>query len=1688
VGILDRLFAVRPARMISRRQSEAMATAQPRVCRFEIMEERRMLNADPLVVGAVYAEEDIGSDSTPDTFEITFAGGAPGTQLTRIVIDGDQVGNFGNVPGLSAGDIIFDPVKDPNTLGSDKAHPFKLIHVKTRDGLIKENATVEATVKNSQLELHLELTNVEVGDVLVFTIDVDEVLWFDPNETDMDRINEGLDPITSGAEFHGTFFRAYFSAPHFQDAEVVSSFVNRYDPSFEQANALLPPDQTLQLPGDDERLNRVRTAGAVGDTMQTPLPVTISGTVFHDRNQDLHRDVDADEHGIPNVKLTLWQQDAQGQYQVVRRDGATVTTVTDSQGDYQFGTEWNLLPGTFQVRQTQPTDYQISVGAIPGSVAGTPTGASTNTNTLSNIQIPLGDTHAVNYDFAEANPAMISGYVYHDRNNDGQRSSSSEEEGVTGVKIQLYDQNDLLVAETTTNGQGYYQFRGLGAGIYRIQQLQPSGWIDGKDSAGTLLTSSGTVSAGVVTQSDLISEIILMSGYEGRNYNFGERLGSLAGTVHADTNGNCVFDPQEQGLAGVTIRLIDENGAERTTTTDDHGRYEFLDLPPGTYSVIQEQPHGYFNGSQKAGTAGGDASQANMISQVTIGTSHVHLEEYNFCEKPGSLSGYVYHDRNDDGIRQPGQGEEAIPNVTLRLLNEQGQVVQGYDGQPLIATTNSDGFYEFTGLAPGVYTIEQLHPEGWIDGRDTAGWIEYGTPQQRVVGEADGNDRIRAIQLVQEASELGALHGVHYNFGERLGSIAGLVYYDANGNCITDPGEEGIADVTMVLVNATGQQWTTTTDEFGRYRFDDLPVGTYQVIQEQPSAYFNGGQVVGTGGGNASGINAITDIVINGNQIRLEQYNFCEALGSLGGYVYHDRNNNGLREPGQGEEPISGVILRLRNEQGELVRDAAGQPRTAVTNSEGFYEFRHVGPGVYTIEQMQPDVWIDGLDTPGLIGEGTPHERSSGQADGNDRLVNIELLQQPTQRGSLHGTHYNFGELRETSLSGRVFADINGNCVFEPDLEFSQPQQGEHGISGVTLTLRDAFGNVVASMQTDSEGRYKFDGLTPGSYTIEQSQPAGYFSQGQKAGNLGGDASQSNRIQGIELQSGDIGLHYDFCEAPPATLTGYVFQDGAPVFSLTGRVPVDLHESRDGQFTPDDTPLAGVVLELRSGIDGRPIMGSALLSGIYGDGPVRAVTDENGYYEFAGLPAGNYAVYQVQPEGFEDHIDTPGTTGGAAWNRHEPAPADILEQLASSPPPQFDAILGIPLQYGQISAQNNFSEVVLITVPNVGPGPLPPVPLNPPDPAYVPLAPLTFPIYVAPPERVDIPIYGAGGDIDFTWHLSVIDGGRPRGQTEQSVSASSESEWVHATMVARNWRMDGLRHGRWTMDISSDDEQRAFEYLFGLPGAIPLTGDFSGSGVSQLAIYYRGEWFIDLNGNGEWDEGDLWCKLGDENDLPVVGDWNGDGKDDIGIFGIMWAGDPKALEREPGLPDAKNPGRDTPKNIPPSPEEATDRLRALRLTEEGEARVDLIDHVFRFGSGGDIPVAGDWNGDGIDTVGIFRGGAWVLDVNGDGRLTAADEQFTFGNEGDIPLVGDFNGDGIDDIGVYRQGTVIIDSNRNREFDATDRVFELAGEGDHPIVGDFNGDGVDEVGLYQELGQDSGESGPRMSRLPGKPST
>ena len=123
-------------------------------------------------------------------------------------------------------------------------------------------------------------------------------------------------------------------------------------------------------------------------------------------------------------------------------------------------------------------------------------------------------------------------------------------------------------------------------------------------------------------------------------------------------------------------------------------------------------------------------------------------------------------------------------------------------------------------------------------------------------------------------------------------------------------------------------------------------------------------------------------------------------------------------------------------------------------------------------------------------------------------------------------------------------------------------------------------------------------------------------------------------------------------------------------------------------------------------------------------------------------------------------------------------------------------------------------------------------------------------------------------------------------------------------------------------------------------------------------------------------------------------------------------------------------------------------------------------------------MAGDWNGDGLATIGVFRAGTWYLDVDGDGKWSRGDIILKFGRQGDQPLVGDWNGDGIDEIGVYRNGVVILDTNGDHKLDEHDTTFKLGEPGDIAVSGDFVGDGKDEVAVYHDMSPD--EKSPQAS--------
>ena len=193
---------------------------------------------------------------------------------------------------------------------------------------------------------------------------------------------------------------------------------------------------------------------------------------------------------------------------------------------------------------------------------------------------------------------------------------------------------------------------------------------------------------------------------------------------------------------------------------------------------------------------------------------------------------------------------------------------------------------------------------------------------------------------------------------------------------------------------------------------------------------------------------------------------------------------------------------------------------------------------------------------------------------------------------------------------------------------------------------------------------------------------------------------------------------------------------------------------------------------------------------------------------------------------------------------------------------------------------------------------------------------------------------------------------------------------------------------------------------------------------------------MDVNGSGTWDPpADTAERFGILGDIPLIGDWNGDGDDDVGAY------------------------------------RPADNLFLLDFDESGTWSL-ATDRAFLFGIAGDVPLIGDWNGDGDDDIGVYRPAdrLFLLDLDESGTWTpATDQAYLLGVVGDVPLIGDWNGDGDDDIGIYRPSNrvFILDSNESGTWNpGVDLGFLMGLQGDVPLSGDWNGDGDDNIGVYR----------------------
>ncbi len=278
---------------------------------------------------------------------------------------------------------------------------------------------------------------------------------------------------------------------------------------------------------------------------------------------------------------------------------------------------------------------------------------------------------------------------------------------------------------------------------------------------------------------------------------------------------------------------------------------------------------------------------------------------------------------------------------------------------------------------------------------------------------------------------------------------------------------------------------------------------------------------------------------------------------------------------------------------------------------------------------------------------------------------------------------------------------------------------------------------------------------------------------------------------------------------------------------------------------------------------------------------------------------------------------------------------------------------------------------------------------------------------------------------ELGWGFVEADAVEPPSMRHWTLAGSWAPEWSCGTALeatGRHWR-DTVGVARGAGAHLTDDNVatgRVLTHFDPLGGGRLVAGDFDGDGADEVAVYNAPNLrVLDAGGTGA-SAGTL--VMGQAGDLPVVGDFDGDGKDTLGVYrlGVFHLSDNALAPGSTvyavatrrfalGLPgDVPLAGRWSAGQRTDSP--AVYRTPGLYVSVPQEGAVDpyaIAPGVVRYGALGDLPVVGDWDNKGYDSIGVYRSGTFMLrNTNTTGE---PDSVFPYGIAGDLPLAGNWDG-------------------------------------------------------------------------------
>jgi hypothetical protein len=221
--------------------------------------------------------------------------------------------------------------------------------------------------------------------------------------------------------------------------------------------------------------------------------------------------------------------------------------------------------------------------------------------------------------------------------------------------------------------------------------------------------------------------------------------------------------------------------------------------------------------------------------------------------------------------------------------------------------------------------------------------------------------------------------------------------------------------------------------------------------------------------------------------------------------------------------------------------------------------------------------------------------------------------------------------------------------------------------------------------------------------------------------------------------------------------------------------------------------------------------------------------------------------------------------------------------------------------------------------------------------------------------------------------------------------------------------------GIWYLRRGSD----VSSFYYGNPGDTPFMGDWDCDGIDTPGLYRRSDGFVYLRDSNTQGIADVRYFFGNPGDLPIAGDFDGDGCDTVSLY---------------------------------RPSEG--RVFVINRLGSGAAGVGIAEHSYYFGNPGDKPFGGDFDGDGIDTVGLHRETTGLVYFRNTHSQGVADHQYLFGNPADLLVAGDWTGVGFSTPALFRPDGARFFFRHTNTQGIADNSFLLGNPGWLPVAGSF----------------------------------